>query len=494
MIKDKRTIEIDIAQSQVQDTGLKEGISKQRAYITFAIVSLALIMSQIDSTIVNVGLPAITNNLQTNLAYAGWIITGYQFSYCIMMPLVGKLSDEWGRKRIFLAAVTIFTLSSVACGFAPNIYWLIIFRILQGIGGGAFMPSTTGIVSDIFIKRRATALGLFTSIFSIGGIIGPNLGGVLIDQFSWRWIFWVNIPIGIALILGIILILPKNSATTHSGKRLDMLGAGLFSGAILSIIYAMTNWADHPGGFQVLTGVLFAVGMIFLVLFVRHEDKAEQPMIDLTLLRTRAFLAANIYNFIYGGVILGFFAFVPYYAIAAYKMTATESGLLLTPRSIAIIIASILTSFFIARLRYRLPMIIGLVVIATGLILLSRGYHDLNILGMDFHNLLLLTLIVLITGIGAGIANPAANNAIIDMVPEKAAAIAGMRGMFRVMGGVMATSSVVLVLSHFQDQGLGFQWVSLCFAILLIMLIPVVFLVPEMSRARRNRQINAETE
>jgi EmrB/QacA subfamily drug resistance transporter len=482
-------VETNVAQSQkALDTGLSPGISKQRAYITFGIVSLALIMSQINGTIVTVGLPAITENLQTNLAFAGWVITGYQFSYCITMPIIGKLSDEWGRKRIFLVAVIVFSLSSVACGFAPNIFWMIVFRIIQGIGGGAFMPSATGIVSDIFIKRRATMLGLFTSAFSIGGVIGPNIGGVLIDQFSWRWIFFVSVPIGIALILGVILILPKGSTPLHSKRRIDVLGAGLFSAAILSITYGMTDWADHPGGIRVITWVLFAAGVVFLILFVRHENRSEEPMIDLALLRRRPFLAANVYNLVYGAAIIGLFSFVPYYAQITYKMTATESGILLTPRSIALIIASILTSFFILRLRYRLPMILGIVIIAGGFILLSRGYRDLNVLGLDFHNLLLLTLIVFITGIGAGISNPAANNAMIDMFPEKAAAIAGIRGMFRVMGGVIATPIIVLVLSRFEDQGLGFQQLSLYFAILLILLIPIVFLVPEMARDKRQNK------
>jgi MFS family permease len=160
-------------------------------------------------------------------------------------------------------------------------------------------------------------------------------------------------------------------------------------------------------------------------------------------------------------------------------MTATESGLVLTPRSIAIIVASILTSLFISRLRYRLPMIIGLVTMALGLLLLSRGYHNIAILGLSLQNLVLLSLIILLAGIGMGTANPAANNAILDLVPEKVAAITGLRGMFRVLGGVLATSVIVLVLSRFQDRGAGFQLISLCFAILLLLLIPIVFMIPD---------------
>ena len=182
----------------IKDEGFSPGITKRQAYIIFSIISLALLMSAIDSSIVTVSLPTILSDLNTNLAQVAWVITGYSFSMCIVMPIVGKLSDQWGRKRLFMIAVVIFTVSSLAAGFAPNIYFLIVCRVLQGIGGGAFMPSAVGIISDTFGRRRATAIGLFTSIFTIGGVIGPNLGGFIVDNVSWRWIFFVNIPIGIA--------------------------------------------------------------------------------------------------------------------------------------------------------------------------------------------------------------------------------------------------------------------------------------------------------
>jgi EmrB/QacA subfamily drug resistance transporter len=460
------------------------GLPARQAYIIFAIVGLALIMSAIDATIVAVSLPAILKDLHTNLAYLGWTITGYQFSQTIIMPIVGKLSDEWGRKRIFLAAVIIFTLSSLAAGFAPNIYVLIITRVFQGMGGGAFMPSATGIISDTFgDKRRASAIGLFNSIFPIGGIIGPNLGGLLVDHLSWRWIFFVNIPIGVVLVLLGFMILPSGSVS-QGNRRLDLVGAGLFSGAILSIMYALTAWANSPGQVGPITWSLFASCLVFMLFFVRHEGRVDNPMIELKLLRWRPFLAANIYNFMFGFVALGLFTFIPYYATTAYGMTAEQTGVLLTPRSIATIVVSALTSIFLIRFRYRLPMILGLVIMSAGLFLLSRGYHDVTILGLGFHNLALLAIIVALGGIGMGIANPASNNAILDLMPEKVAAVIGLRGTFRVTGGVLGTSVVVLALSHFQDKSLGFQYICLGFAIFLLLIIPIVFLIPDSAHDR----------
>ncbi len=471
----------------MQDTQDKKKatVSRKQAYSTFAIVALALLMASIDMTIVAVSLPTMLTDLHTNLAWLGWTITGYQLSQSIIMPIAGKLSDEWGRKRLFMVAVILFTISSMAAGLAPNIYLLIVFRVAQGIGGGIFLPSATGIVSDAFGEKRASAIGLFGSIFPIGGILGPNIGGFIIAHFSWRWIFFVNIPIGIVLLLFGLAILPGSSARP-SNRHVDTIGAGLFTGAILAILFAMTTWADHPGSISLSIWVFFSVGGILLAIFARYENKLKQPMIEIRLLRWRPFLAANIYNFIFGAVVFGFFAFIPYYAHIAYGMTAVESGLVLTPRSMAMVIVSAMTSLFIIRFRYRLPMIIGLLVISLGLFLLSRGYHNVAMLGIGFSNLELLAMLVMLSGVGMGIANPAANNAALDLIPEKVAAVAGMRGMFRSVGGVMGTAGLIVALSHFPDKAFGLQQIFFYLAILLLLLIPVVFLIPDMARERRN--------
>jgi MFS family permease len=267
----------------------------------------------------------------------------------------------------------------------------------------------------------------------------------------------------------------------------DYTGAGLFSGAILAILYAMTNWADNPQGDRIITWVLFAVGAVLLLLFLRHEKRIEQPMIDLELLRRRPFAASNIYNFFFGAAVFGPSAFIPYYATVAYGMTGGESGIVLTPRSLAMIAVSAITSIFIIRFRYRLPMMLGAIIMATGFFLLSRGFHDVTILGLGFQNLVLLALIVMLGGIGMGLANPASNNALLDLAQEKVAAVMGMRGMFRMTGGIFGTAVVVLALSHFDDKAMGLQQIIFFFAVILVLLIPVIFLIPDTARERKER-------
>jgi len=463
----------------------------KQAYLTFAIVALALLMSAIDMTIISVALPTMLTDFKTNLAIVGWTITGYQFSQSIVMPIAGKLSDELGRKRLFMVAVIVFTVSSLAAGLAPNIYWLIIFRVIQGIGGGTFLPSATGIVSDAFGSRRATAIGLFGSIMPIGGIIGPNLGGFFVQNLSWRWIFFINVPIGILLIILGYKKLPSVKTVNNAhNNHLDIIGLSLFVGGILAILYGITNWANNPAGASIMTWSLFAAGAVLLVLFMRYEGRIPKPMLEPKLLKWRPLLAVNIYNFIYGAVTFGLVSFIPYYATVAYGMNAQQEGLLLTPRSIAMIIFSTISSVFIIRFRYRLPMLIGALICSANFFLLGRGYHDVILFGHNLSNLVFLSIVMGMTGIGMGVANPAANNAALDLMPEKVAAVSGMRGMFRCIGGVLGTAIVTLLLSQFSDHAIGMQYIYTGFGILLLCLIPIIFIIPDTAHQKYINVVN----
>jgi len=168
-----------------------------RPYLIFVTVALGLLMYSIDTTVVAVAFPSFIRDFHTSVLWAAWTISIYLIAVAVAMPLMGKLSDSFGRKRIFLFSLMLFTGSSLACGLSPNIYSLILFRFLQGVGGAAFLPTASGIVSDQFPGNRERAIGLFTSIFPIGGIIGPNIGGWIVSNYSWRFIFYVNLPTGI---------------------------------------------------------------------------------------------------------------------------------------------------------------------------------------------------------------------------------------------------------------------------------------------------------
>ncbi len=460
----------------------------------FAVVSMALLMASIDATIVSIGLPAIESDLHTSLAWVGWTLTGYLLTQIAVMPLAGKLSDDFGRKRLFMAAVVVFTASSLAVGLAPNIQMLIVFRVLQAVGGGAFLPSATGIVSDAFGQRRQIAIGLFTSILPIGSIIGPNLGGLIIDHLTWRWMFFVNVPIGVALLVSGLRFLPAGSrAATKRG--IDVAGALLFAGGLACVLFGLTIWASNADQiFHPTVWLLFGLGIASLGFFLWHEARAVAPLVELRLLTSRPFLAANVYNLILGSANFGVLSFVPYYAIVGYGMTAQQTGAMLTPRSLAISIMSVFSSFAIIRSGYRIPMIIGILSIAASLFLLSFGYHNVVFLGVALSNPVLLALELLVAGTGMGIAAPASNNAALDILPEKVAAVAGLRGMFRYTGGVFGTTILVLIISHYGDKGAGIERVFLIWGFLMLLAVPTVFFIPDMARLRRQKAQGAVTQ
>ncbi len=455
-----------------------------RSILVFLVVSLALLMSSSGMTAVALAFPAMTEGLNASVVWVGWVLTGYQLMQTIMMPLAGKLSDELGRKQLFLACVVLFSVSSLLCGLAPNVYLLILFRIFQAVGGGAFMPSAAGIVSDVFDeRRRPTAIGLFTSVFPIGGLVGSVAGGWLVEQFGWRSVFFVNVPIGLVLLLGGLALIP-GGARRGRERRVDLTGAGLFALGLLGILSGMTALGDRQA-FTWHVLLWWLLGFVALVAFVFQASHVADPMIDLRLLRGRAFAAVNLYNFLHGALVFGFFTFVPLYAIDAYGLGETAVGFLLTPRALAMALCSTLSSFFLIRLGYRLPMIAGVLLVSASLFLTAQGWHQVSVLGYPVSDAVLLAVLVAISGVGTGVSAPASNNAALELMPEAVARIVGMRGMFRSTGGVVGTALVVLLLAYFRRPGEGLAVIFQVSSLLLLLMIPLVFLIPDTARLRR---------
>ena len=451
----------------------------KRAYAVFALVGVALFMSTMSSTIVAVGLPTLEEELDTTVAWVGWIVTVYMLVQTIVMPVAGKLGDELGRRQIFLWALALFSLSSFAVGLAPNIYVLIAFRGIQAIGAGVFLPVAIGIASDIFGERRQTAIGLFTTILTVGTIIGPNLGGIIIDTLSWRWLFFVNVPIGIVLFLVGLRLLPRSVKATEA-RGIDWKGVAFLGVGLTLILYAVTFWSNNPDEMgNPLGWALVALGALSMALFLRHESRTPSPMIEMQLLRSRPLLMANLQQFIFGIFSVGTFSFVPYYAQVNYGMSPSTSALILTARSIALIIFSLVSSLVLIRLGYRRPMVVGTAIIAASLFLLSLGLRDA---GMP--DTVWLSIVMIIAGVGLGVAAPAANNAALDVVPGSISSVSGIRGVFRNIGGIVGASSVVIALSRFSDKGEGLELVFLLLSIIVLLSIVLVFFIPDMAKKR----------
>src|SRR4030042_3518756 len=264
-------------------------VLKMRRFLIFISAGLGLLMYSIDSTAVAVAFPNFIKDFDTNVLWAAWTISIYLVAVTSVMPLMGNLSDGYGRKKIFLISLILFTSSSLACGLAPNIYSLVVFRFHQGVGGASFLPTAAGIVSHQFPENRERAIGLFTSIFPIGGIVGPNLGGWIVSRYSWRYIFYINLPIGIGLAI-LILILLKDSKVL-SRPHMHFVGASFFFGAVLFLMLGLNLIAEDFSISSLLLPILFwIVSFYFLLLFFRQEKKTSNPILAMALLRSKPFL------------------------------------------------------------------------------------------------------------------------------------------------------------------------------------------------------------
>ncbi len=449
-----------------------------RPYLIFASAGLSLLMFSIDSTVVAVALPELVKDLHTSVLVAAWTMSIYLIAITSFMPLMGNLSDTFGRKRVFLTSLVLFTGSSLACGLVSNIYSLIAFRFLQGVGGASFLPTASGIVSDQFPENREKAIGLFTSIFPIGGIIGPNLGGWIVSRYSWRYIFYINLPIGIILIALVFLLLKQSKKSAR--PPVDFRGAFLFLGAIFLLMLGLNRIAEISSRLSFSSGGLcFAGAAFFLYLFFRQEKKNRNPIMDLVLLRSKPFLAANLYNLMIGAGVMGVFSFIPLYATSVYHVSTFVSGAILTPRSAAVIPASAITSFLLRRWGYRSPMIGGLIIMSLSTILLGEhGMEFMRMIGIHFGTAATLSLLIMISGFGIGMALPASNNAVIELMPDKVSTITGLRGTFRSVGAAIGISVVTIILHLSSSPAVGFRVIFISFGLLLLLTIPLVFLMP----------------
>jgi EmrB/QacA subfamily drug resistance transporter len=442
-----------------------------RRNLIFAIVSIGLFMASIDQTIVATALPAIQRELHTQINWSGWTITIYALGQVVAMPMAGKISDMYGRKRVFLIAAVVFTASSLCCGFAGNIYLLLLPRAVQALGGGAFMPSATGIVSDHFGPERDRAVGMFTSILPIGGIIGPIVGGLFVSYWSWRGIFLVNVPIGIVLIVLVAKFIPATS--TRVASRIDVRGIALLAALILAAMFGVTYLGS--GRIPLYSPVFLgceAIAAAAVWMFVRHSRRYAAPFVPYRLLRGRGFGVMNLINLIYGAAALGFAALVPLYAQERYGIQPLGAGTLLTARAIGMIAVAGVAVMALRRTGYRLPMMAGFVILAAGLFTMAT-----TPLVSPY---VWLAISAGVTGCGMGLSVPAANNASLQLAPDQVAAIAGLRGMFRQSGAIIAVSITTALIARSSHPGVAQAHVLVIFALLLLAILPLVWwLVPD---------------
>ncbi len=343
----------------------------QRVRLIFAALMLVLLLASLDQTIVSTALPTIVGDLG-GLSHLSWVVTAYLLASTVSGPLYGKLGDLYGRKPLLQASIVLFLVGSVLCGLSQNMSELIAFRALQGLGGGGLIVLTLAVVGDIFSPReRGRYQGFFGAVFGVSTVIGPLLGGFFVDNLSWRWIFYVNLPVGaIALI---VIGVAFHSRAEHVRHSIDYLGAGLLATGLTAIVLftSLGGTTYAWGSPESLT--MLAVGIVTLVAFPFAERRAAEPILPLELFRNRVFVVTSAVGFIVGLALFGAITYLPLYLQVVKGHSPTSSGLTLTPLMVGLLFTSILSGQLISRYgRYKPFPIVGTAIMTVAVLMLSR--------------------------------------------------------------------------------------------------------------------------
>jgi EmrB/QacA subfamily drug resistance transporter len=341
-----------------------------RLRLIFGALLLVLLLASLDQTIVSTALPTIVGEFG-GVEHLSWVVTAYLLASTIVAPLYGKLGDLYGRKRLLQLAIVLFLVGSALCGIAQNMAELIAFRALQGLGGGGLIVLTMAVVGDLVPPReRGRYQGLFGGVFGVSTVVGPLLGGFFVDNLSWRWIFYVNLPIG-AIALAVIATAFHTRQTTGR-HRIDYLGAVVL-GAALSAIVLFTSLGGTTYAWRSAPIVaLMVLGVGLLVLFPFIEARAEEPILPLELFRNRVFVVAGAVGFVVGVALFGAVTYIPLYLQIVKGHSPTASGLLMTPMMGGVLVSSIVGGNLISKYgRYRPFPIVGTAISAVALLLLA---------------------------------------------------------------------------------------------------------------------------
>jgi EmrB/QacA subfamily drug resistance transporter len=341
-----------------------------RVRLIFIALLLVLLLAALDQTIVSTALPTIVGDLG-GISHLSWVVTAYLLAATITGPLYGKLGDLYGRKKVLQTAIVVFLIGSALCGLAQSMTELIAFRALQGLGAGGLMVVTLAVVADIIPPReRGRYQGYFGAVFGLSTVIGPLLGGFFVDNLSWRWIFYVNLPVG-AVALSVIAVAfhTREVKTRHA---MDYLGAALLAGGLAAVVLFTslggTTWAW--GSPQIIA--LIVASVVLVPAFVVVEGRAAEPILPLSLFRNHTFSVTSAVGFIVGFALFGAVTYLPLYFQVTKGSTPTVSGLQLTPLMAGVLVTSILSGQLISKLgRYRFFPIAGTAVMALAMFLLA---------------------------------------------------------------------------------------------------------------------------
>ncbi len=414
---------------------------ENRKWWTLVAVSFGLFMIMLDNTVVNVALPSIERDLHISIAQLEWIVTAYALVFAALLITGGKLGDLFGRRRIFIVGLAVFTLSSLACGFAPNAGFLIGARAVQGIGAALMNPATLSIITATFPpKQRGQAIGIWAGVSAMALAIGPLAGGLIVDNINWNWIFFVNVPVGILGIVVAKFFIDESRDTSHE-QSIDFPGLVTSGTGLFALSYALIEGNAKGWSSAEILG-LFAAAAILLVGFVLLESRQRLPMLDLSLFKIPSFVGANVVAMLVSLGMFGVFFFVSLYIQNILGYSPTKAGAAFLPMTILIILLAPIAGKQSDRIGSRWLMGGGMTVLGISLLLYQRvGLHS------TFWTLL---PAMILGGVGMAFVMSPMTSAAMGSVPiDKAGVGSGVLNSFRQVGGSLGIALMGAIVASY---------------------------------------------
>ncbi|MGN2242620.1 DHA2 family efflux MFS transporter permease subunit [Frateuria sp. GZRR33] len=402
-------------------------------WLALTVLCLGVLMIVLDTTIVNVALPSIRAELGFSEATLAWVVNAYVLTYGGFLLLGGRLGDLFGHRKLFLLGLTLFTLASLACGMAGSREWLVIARGIQGLGGAVVTAVALSLIMDLFTEpaERAKAMGVYGFVCAGGGSVGVLLGGLLVSTLSWHWVFLVNLPIGLAVFVASLRLLPAVHGSSSDMRHLDVGGALAVTSALILAVYAIVD-GNQAGWLSARTLGMLAVAVALFVLFLVIETRVRAPLVPLKLFRLRNLAIANVVGVLWAGAMFAWFFLSALYLQLVLGYGPMEVGLAFLPGNLVMAACSLgLSARIVMRFGIRRPLAGGLLVAAVGLALFARAPADGHFLVDVLPGMVLL-------GLGAGIAfNPVLLAAMNDVEPRDSGLASGIVNTAFMMGGAL---------------------------------------------------------
>jgi EmrB/QacA subfamily drug resistance transporter len=414
---------------------------ENRKWWTLAAVAFGLFMIMLDNTVVNVALPSIEKDLHISISQLEWIVTAYALVFAALLITGGKLADLLGRRRIFVVGLVVFTLSSLACGFAPSAGFLIGARAVQGVGAALMNPATLSIITATFPPRqRGQAIGIWAGVSALALAIGPLVGGLIVDNIGWNWIFFVNVPVGVVGIVVSQFFITESRDTSHE-QSVDFPGLLTSGGALFALTYGLIEGNQRGWASAEILG-LFALAAVLFATFILLERHQRLPMLDLSLFRIGSFAGANIVAMLVSLGMFGVFFFVSLYMQNILGYSPTRAGAVFLPMTILIILIAPIAGKQSDRIGGRWLMGGGMTILSISLLLYQRvGLHT------DFWTLL---PAMLLGGVGMAMTMSPMTSVAMGSVPvDKAGVGSGVLNSFRQVGGSLGIALMGAILATY---------------------------------------------